>query len=196
MFGWFKKKPAADPVNQPATGPGNKQYDDFQRHAVKAEGSPFVRSMIASAMCTVEEERVTLERNKLTAAEQLKFMVIYGCFVAYALRIGVERIASVGAFQNARDGIRSHYNKYSYFDADIFEFTWTLIDDFMRLPIDTGKDAPDPIGKLLVLAHTEGVFPISKDSRTEFDTLVGFELLSSASFVEKTARYILQRPPT
>ena len=54
MFGWFKKQP---------TNPDTKQKENFQRHALQAEGSPFVRSMIAEVMCSIEEESVTKERK-------------------------------------------------------------------------------------------------------------------------------------
>src|ERR1051326_9093397 len=54
-----------------ATGAGTKEYDAFQRQLARAEGSPFVRSMIAEAMCTIEEKAVANERSQRPAAQQL-----------------------------------------------------------------------------------------------------------------------------
>jgi hypothetical protein len=101
------------------------------RHAAKAEGSPLVRSLIASAMCAVEEEMVTQEQNKLPAAERLDFMLTYECFVVYALRIGVERIGKAGSFEKARTAIENHYLKYAYFDPKAYESVWRNLDRFM-----------------------------------------------------------------
>src|SRR5207247_1170025 len=109
MFGWLKKKPTNDPER-------TRRYEQFQGHIANAEGSPFVRSLIASAMCAVEEDAVTRERNNLPAAERLGFMLTYACFVAYALRVGVERVGGSGSFAKACEAIENHYSRYAYFD--------------------------------------------------------------------------------
>src|SRR5438034_4116236 len=125
MLGWFKRKPAAD----------TKQQEDFQRHALKAEGSDFERSMIASAMCAVEEEVVTGEWNKLPAPQRLNFMLTYECFVVYALRIGVERIAKPGSFEKARKAIECHYTSYACFEPKAYESVWRSLDAFMAAAV-------------------------------------------------------------
>jgi hypothetical protein len=186
MFGWFKKKPT--------NGPGTKQYDDFQQHIAKAEGSPFVRSLIASAMCAVEEEAVTQERNKLRAAERLDFMLTYECFVVYALRIGVERVGKPGSFEKARIAIESHYTKYAYFDPKAYESVWRNLDAFMTAAIDMGADTPDtPISKLLLAAlQNKSLFPTGKEPIMGLNLHLGFELQAIADFAEKTTGYMLR----
>src|SRR6266849_6906372 len=143
MFGWFKKKPTVDPQA--------RQKEEFQRHALQAEGPPFVRSMIASAMCAVEEDAVTQERNGLPDADRLAFMLTYECFVVYALRIGVERVGKPGSFEKARIAIEDHFQKHAWFDPKSYESVWRDLDASMMRPLDMGA-ADTPIGRLLLAA--------------------------------------------
>jgi hypothetical protein len=186
MLGWFKKKPS----NDAQTG----QQQEFQRHALQAEGPPFVRSLIASAMCAVEEDTVTQERNKLPAGERLGFMLTYECFVVYALKIGVERVGKPGSFEKARMAIENHYLKYAYFDPNLYQSIWRDLVEFMTAPLDMPTGTPDtPIGKLLLAAlQNRNLFPTGKEPIMGLKSHLGFELQVIADFAEKTTEYMLQ----
>jgi hypothetical protein len=184
MFGWFKKKTAVDP-----------QKENFLRHVEKAEGSPFVRFRIGSAMCSVEEEGTTKGRNKRPASEQWKFMVTYECFVTYALRIGVERVLGPNSFHEAHKGIGLHFIKHAEFFPDLWLEIWGNLDAFVTAANNLGKDAPDtPIGKLTLAALTnKTLFPNGLSSDHSFSGHLGFELQAVASFAEQTTDNLRQR---
>src|SRR5438128_4216081 len=151
MFGWFKKKPTVDA----------QQKETFMRHIEKAEGSAFLRSMIAEAMCSVEEEAVTNQRNKRPDEEGQRFITTYQCFIAYALKTGVERVLGPDSFREALEAIGLHFIKHADFFPDLFLNVWSGLDESMSSPPAIGEVTPDePIGKLMIAAYTnKTLFP-------------------------------------
>jgi hypothetical protein len=186
MFDWFKK--------EPTIAPDSKQKEEFKRHFLKADGSPLVRSLIASAMCAVEEEMVTQERNNLPGDQGLDFMLTLECFVAYALKIGVERVVEIGSFETARPAIENHFQKYAFFDQKSYQTIWRDLDANMKEPLNMGAEIPDtPIAKLLLTGlQNNKLIPNGEEPLMGFKSHLIFELQAIADFAERTTRYIIQ----
>jgi hypothetical protein len=167
MFGWFKKKPP------PA------QHDDriarFKHHIATTEGPQVQRGCVAAAMVAIEDESVRNQRNKLSADDQLIFMMTYECFVMWAMKRGLETVLKATEVEAVIMAIHRHFAKYGFYRPDAFEKIWDKMQVVMPMAM-----SPSPEGVVypaadMLMAPTLAGYPLNPmiAADLEFGVFVG-----------------------
>ena len=89
-----------------------------------AQGSELHRNLITAAMSQIEATRVQDLRAKLSAEDQMRFMMAYECFVMWAINLGLQKVLNAEGIQAALRALYHHFEKHGWYRADAFEKIW------------------------------------------------------------------------
>jgi hypothetical protein len=166
MPGWFKRKP--QPSSQDA------RAARFQQHFFAAEGSQVERGC-AAAMVAIEEEPVQRQRNKLSAEDQVIFMMAYESFVMWAFKRGLETLMKPPEVTPVILAIHKNFAKRGFYRPDAFEKIWEKMQVVMPKAMNpTPEGVVYPVVEML-MAPTLAGYPLNPmiAADLEFGAFVG-----------------------
>jgi hypothetical protein len=120
-------------------------------------------------MLAIEGELVKVQRGKLSAKNQMIFIMTYECFVMWALKRGMDSVLERKVVESAVVALQQHFAKHAWYQPDVFEKIWDQIQNLMPLTLrPTDKGIIYPAAEMIEAANQAG-YPLDPMIAADLD---------------------------